>query len=50
MYQVWLGRLPRWTALREGTVEVTGTPAIVGHVQPMLELSPLAERVAAAMD
>ena len=48
MYQVWLGKLPLRTAIREGTVKATGTPAIVRRLPSLLELSPMAERVAAA--
>lgn len=48
MYKVWLGSLPLRTALREGTVTVTGTPAIVRRLPSILELSPVADQVAAA--
>lgn len=48
MYQVWLGKLALRTALRNGRVELGGTPAVVRRLPETLQLSPIAETVAAA--
>ena len=48
MYQVWLGKLALRTALRDGRVELGGTPAVVRRLPETLQLSPIAETVAAA--
>jgi DNA-binding HxlR family transcriptional regulator len=47
MYQVWLGKLPLRTALRDGRIEIAGSPSIVRRLPGTLRLSPIAERVAA---
>ncbi len=47
LYKVWLGKLALRAALRDGVVEITGTPAIVRRLPKALELSPMAETVAA---
>lgn len=48
MHQVWLGRVPLRAALRDGRVEVDGTPAIVRRLPTVLELSPIAYAVSSA--
>lgn len=48
MYQVWLGRIPLRTALRDGRVRVEGTPTVARRVPSLLELSPIAAAVATA--
>jgi hypothetical protein len=47
MYQVWLGKLPLRTALRDGRIEVGGTASIVRRLPATLQLSQIAERVTA---
>lgn len=47
LYQVWLGRLPLRSALREGRIEMSGTPAVVRRLPRAFELSPIADVVAA---
>lgn len=47
MYQVWLGKLPLQSALRAGTVELVGAPAVVRRLPSVMELSPVAPFVAA---
>lgn len=47
MYQVWLGRVPLRTALRVGTIDIAGQPAIVRKLPSVLQLSPVAGSVAA---
>jgi hypothetical protein len=47
MYQVWLGKLPLRTALRDGRIELGGTASIVRRLPVTLQLSPIADRVAA---
>jgi hypothetical protein len=46
LYQVWLGRLPLRTALRDGRVVLDGDPAFVRRLPKVLELSPIAAVVA----
>jgi DNA-binding HxlR family transcriptional regulator len=48
MYQVWLGRIDLRAALRNGSVEVTGPPALVRRLPDVFMLSPVAPLVAAA--
>jgi DNA-binding HxlR family transcriptional regulator len=48
MYEVWLGRIALRTALRDGRVTLSGTPAIVRRLPDVLELSQIAAVVAAA--
>lgn len=48
MYQVWLGRLPLRTAIKDDRVVLHGTPGIVRRLPAALELSPIAYSVAAA--
>jgi len=48
MYKVWLGKLPLRSAMREGSVEIHGTSAIVRRLPATLELSPIAGVVASA--
>lgn len=47
MYQVWLGRVPLRTALRDERVTITGTPAIVRRLPDVMQLSEAAVLVAA---
>ncbi len=47
MYQVWLGRVSLRTALRSGTVDISGQPATVRKMPSVLLLSPVASAVAA---
>jgi DNA-binding HxlR family transcriptional regulator len=47
MYKVWLGKQPLKPALREGLVEISGTPGIVRRLPEVLQLSPIAEVVGA---
>lgn len=47
LYQVWLGRVPLRAALRDGRIELDGQPGIVRRIPDVLELSPIADRVAA---
>jgi hypothetical protein len=47
MYQVWLGKLPLRTAMGDSRIEISGAPAIVRQLPATLELSPIAEIVAA---
>ena len=49
LYQVWLGRMPLRTALRDGSVVVDGTPGVVRRISTVLRLSPMAPAVTAAM-
>ncbi len=46
MYQVWLGRLGLHNALRNGSVELVGAPAVVRRLPSVMELSPVAPFVA----
>ena len=46
MYQVWLGKLPLRSAVKDGRLELHGAPAIVRRLPATLELSPIAEVVA----
>jgi DNA-binding HxlR family transcriptional regulator len=48
MYKVWLGRIELRTAIRDGLIGVTGSPAIVRRLPDVLMLSPVASFVAAA--
>jgi DNA-binding HxlR family transcriptional regulator len=47
MYEVWLGRIDLRAAVRDGLVELTGSPAIVRRMSDVLMLSPIAYAVAA---
>lgn len=49
LYQVWLGQLDLRAALRDGRVAVHGTPALVRRMPDVLQLSPVASIVAAAV-
>lgn len=49
MYQVWLGRVPLRSALRDGRVVMNGTPAIVRRLPAALELSEIAGIVASTV-
>jgi hypothetical protein len=42
LYQVWLGRLPLRSAIRQGRVELQGPSAMTRRLPRMLELSPIA--------
>ncbi len=46
MYQVWLGRLALRNALRVGSVEFVGAPAVIRRLPSVMELSPVAPLVA----
>jgi DNA-binding HxlR family transcriptional regulator len=48
MYQVWLGRLDLRAAVRDGSVELLGAPALTRRLPDMFRLSPVADMVAAA--
>lgn len=48
LYQVWLGRLDLRAALRSGSVELVGSPALVRRVPDLFMLSPVASFVIAA--
>ncbi|WP_219944578.1 helix-turn-helix domain-containing protein [Iamia sp. SCSIO 61187] len=48
LYQVWLGRVPLSTALRDGRVRIDGRPDVTRPLPAALQLSPMAETVAAA--
>ena len=48
MYQVWLGKLPLRSAVKDGRLTFDGTSAIVRRLPSALELSPIAGVVAAA--
>jgi hypothetical protein len=48
MYAVWLGKVPLRTAMRDGRLTITGLSAIVRRMPAVMELSPIAEIVAAA--
>jgi hypothetical protein len=48
LYQVWLGRMDLRQALRDGSVELLGAPAMVRRIPDVLMLSPVADLVAAA--
>lgn len=47
MYQVWLGKLPLRRAVEDGRLELHGSPAIVRRLPAALDLSPIADVVAA---
>jgi DNA-binding HxlR family transcriptional regulator len=47
MYQVWSGRLTLPTAMRDGAVQIRGTPAIVRRMPAVLQLSHIADVVSA---
>jgi DNA-binding HxlR family transcriptional regulator len=47
MYQVWLGKLDLRAALRSGRLEIHGSSAITRKLPQALELSPIADIVAA---
>ena len=47
MYQVWLGKLPLRSAVKDGRLELHGSPAIVRRLPATLELSPIADVVTA---
>ncbi|MEN8239425.1 MAG: helix-turn-helix domain-containing protein [Actinomycetota bacterium] len=47
LYKVWLGREPIRTALRDGTLEFEGPQALVRRMPDVLQLSPVADMVAA---
>ena len=49
LYQVWLGRIPLRAALRQGIVRFDGPPAFTCRIAEVLQLSPVAPMVAAAM-
>lgn len=48
LYQVWLGRLPLARALRDGRVRIEGRSEVVRRLPGALQLSPVAEIVAAS--
>jgi DNA-binding HxlR family transcriptional regulator len=48
LYEVWLGRLDLHAAMRAGSVEFIGLPALVRRMPAVLLLSPVAALVAAA--
>ena len=48
LYQVWLGRLPLATVLRDGRVRIAGQADVVRRLPDALQLSPMAEVVAAS--
>lgn len=48
MYQVWLGKLPLRSAVKDGRLELHGAPAIIRRLPATLELSPIAGVVTAA--
>ncbi|MFN0091758.1 MAG: winged helix-turn-helix transcriptional regulator [Acidimicrobiales bacterium] len=48
LYQVWLGRLDLRAALRDGSVELHGPPALTRRMPEVFLLSPVADLVAAA--
>lgn len=48
LYQVWLGRFDLRAAIRDGSVELHGPPALTRRVPELFLLSPVAELVAAA--
>lgn len=50
MYQVWLGKLPLRSAVKDGRLELHGLPAIVRRLPATLELSPIADVVAAVVE
>lgn len=50
MYQVWLGKLPLRSAVKDGRLELRGAPAIIRRLPATLELSPIADVVTAAVD
>jgi hypothetical protein len=50
MYKVWLGKLPLRSALKDGRLEFHGSPAIVRRLPATLELSPIADVVASAVE
>lgn len=47
LYQVWLGRLPLATVLRDGRVRIAGQGDVSRRLPDALQLSPMAETVAA---
>jgi DNA-binding HxlR family transcriptional regulator len=47
LYEVWLGRVPLRKALRDGRVEFSGPSALTRRMPAVLQLSPVAEIVAA---
>jgi DNA-binding HxlR family transcriptional regulator/putative sterol carrier protein len=47
LYEVWLGRVPVRTAMREGRLEFTGPSALTRRMPTVLQLSPVSEIVAA---
>jgi DNA-binding HxlR family transcriptional regulator len=49
MYQVWLGRVELRSTMRSGQIEMRGAPALVRRMPEVLELSPVADLVAAAL-
>jgi hypothetical protein len=49
LYQVWLGRIPLRAALRQGIGRFDGLPAFTRRMAEVLQLSPVAPMVAAAM-
>lgn len=49
MYQVWLGKLPLQRAVKDGRLELHGSPSIVRRLPATLELSPIADVVTAAV-
>jgi DNA-binding HxlR family transcriptional regulator/putative sterol carrier protein len=48
LYKVWLGRTPLKDALRSGAVEFEGPSALTRRMPTVLQLSPIAGRVASA--
>ena len=49
MYEVWLGRIDLRSALQDGRIATHGTPALLRRLPAVLELSPVAPAVAAAV-
>ncbi len=49
MYQVWLGKLPLRSAIKNGHLEIHGSSAIVRRLPATLQLSPIAGVVTTAM-
>lgn len=48
LYQVWLGRIDLRAAVRDGSVELLGSSALVRRIPEMFLLSPVADLVATA--
>jgi DNA-binding HxlR family transcriptional regulator len=49
MYQVWLGKIPLRTAIKDGRIQMNGNSAIVRRLPATLQLSQSAEAVANAI-